>query len=204
MTDLDFDPDLERLGDALRASAAIDLAREEHDALAAFAGTGRSADGVSATRRTRRLPRVFAGGTLGLAGVGAALVLALGGSAAPPAFAVTRQHDGSVLVTVNVSESTQPWVLGADRKLAAMGIDEQIMISTEPGAATVSGPVSCTPMTGVDTPQGPPVKVLLGTDGTQVIPAGTTGAGTVHLSGCQYFKSVSFHGLGNTGNTGTS
>ena len=30
MTRLDFDPDLDRLGDALRASAAIDLTREEH------------------------------------------------------------------------------------------------------------------------------------------------------------------------------
>jgi hypothetical protein len=112
---------------------------------------------------------------------------------------VTRQHDGSVLVEVNVNESTQPWVLSADRKLAAMGIDEQILVSTQPGAATVSGPVACTPLGGVNTPAGPPVKVLLGKDGTQVIPSGNTGAGTVHLSSCLYFKTVRQSGAGNTG-----
>jgi hypothetical protein len=114
-------------------------------------------------------------------------------------LAVTLQHDGSVLVTVNVSESTQPWVLSADQKLAAMGIDEQIMVQTAPGAATVSGPVSCTPLGGANTPAGPPVKVLLGTNGTQVIPSGNTGAGTVHLRSCVYYKSVTQSGSGNTG-----
>jgi hypothetical protein len=59
-----------------------------------------------------------------------------------------------------------------------MGIDEQIMVGTQPGAAAVSGPVTCTPLGGANTPAGPPVKVLLGTDGTQVIPSGNTGAGT--------------------------
>ena len=146
-----------------------------------------------------RRPRVLAGSTLALAGVGTALTLGLTAATSTPALAVTRQHDGSVLVEVNVDESTQPWVLSADRKLAAMGIDEQIMVSTEPGAATVSGPVECTPLGGVNTPAGPPVKVLLGKDGTQVIPAGNTGAGTVHLSGCMYYKSVTRGGAGNTG-----
>ena len=43
------------------------------------------------------------------------------------------------------------------------------------------------------------LKSLKGKDGTQVIPAGNTGAGTVHLSGCMYYKSVTRGGAGNTG-----
>ena len=55
--------------------------------------------------RTRARPRVLAGSSLGLVGVGAALVLALSGSAAPPAFAITRSGDGSVLVNINQLQS---------------------------------------------------------------------------------------------------
>jgi hypothetical protein len=198
---LDLDPDLQRLGDALRASAIIDLAREQQ-----AAHTNRPEPGRAGGAGVLRSPRALAGGTLGLAGVGAALVLALGGSAAPPAFgktalAVTRQHDGSVLVKVNVN-TKKPWVLGADRKLTAMGIDEQIAVGYKPGAAAVSGPVDCTPLSGANTPAGPPVRVLFRTDGTRVIPSGNTGAGTVHLSLCVYYKSVRFNGSGNTGSTG--
>ena len=166
-----------------------DLAREHGPALA-------QADRREPGRPRR--PRLIAGSTLALAAAGTALGLGLTATSATPALAVTRQHDGSVLVEVNVAESAQPWVLSADRKLAAMGIDEQIMVWTKPGAATVSGPVSCTPLGGANTPAGPPVKVLLGKDGTQVIPSGNTGAGTVHLSRCEYFKSVT-PGAGNTG-----
>ena len=54
---------------------------------------------------TRARPRVLAGSTLGLAGVGTVLVLALSGSAAPPAFAITTNGDGSVLVNINRLES---------------------------------------------------------------------------------------------------
>ena len=149
-----------------------------------------------------RRPRLLAGSTLGLAGVGTALALALGVANSPAAFAVTRQADGNVLVTVNATELGQPWVQAADQKLASMGIDEQIAIATAPGAGPVSGPVSCTPLGGPNTPSGPPVLVLLGTDGTQVVPAGNTGAGTVHLSECEYFKTP-VPGAGNTGNTGS-
>jgi hypothetical protein len=188
MTRVDFDPDLERLGDALRASTTIDLAREERAA--------RSSGTPGQARRLR--PRVLAGSTLGLAGVGAALVLALSGSAAPPAFAVTRQDDGSVLVKVNV-DVKQAWVAGADRKLASLGIDEQIAPTYQAGTAPVSGPVTCTPLGVANTPAGPPVRVLLGTNGTQVVPSGTTGAGsTVHISRCVYYKTP-IPGGGNTG-----
>jgi hypothetical protein len=151
--------------------------------------------------RLLRRPRVLAGSTLGLAGVAAALVLALSGTAATtPALAVTRQDDGSVLVKVNADVSG-PWLAGADKKLAEMGTGEQIIVSYAPGPAPVSGPVTCKPMDRANPPQGPPVKVLFGNDGTQVIPANITGAGTAHISSCGRFQTP-VPGGGNTGNTG--
>lgn len=140
----------------------------------------------------RRRPRILAGSALGLAAAAAALTLALSGAASAPAFAVTTEADGSVLVTLNTNPLGVASQLAA--KLAAMGIGEEIEVATAPGPATVSGPVSCQPGTapgtpaGVpSTPAGPPVEVLLGTDGTLTIPSGNTGAGTVHVSNCIYY-----------------
>jgi hypothetical protein len=184
MTRLDLDPDLERLGEALLASASVDLARGER--------AGRPID----VRRSRLRPRVLAGGTLGLAGVGAALVLALGGPATPPAFAITRSDDGSVLVHLNYD--TNQNLPQVDQKLASMGIHEQVGIQMAPGAATVSGPVTCTPLRGVS---GPPVKILVGTNGTEVINPGQSGdntaVGSFHLVRC---FTTSDTASGNSGN----
>jgi hypothetical protein len=139
-----------------------------------------------------RRPRVLAGSTLALAGAGTALVLGLGALSSTPAFAVTMNGNGSVLVTIN-QDSALPQ---ANAKLTAMGIHEQITIDMASGAAAVSGPVTCTPAPGVS---GPAVKVLVGTNGTQVIDSGNTGAGTWHLASCQ---ATGEDGSGNTGNTG--
>ena len=49
---------------------------------------------VKRSRRAR--PRVLAGTSLGLAGVRAAVVLAVGAASTSPAFAVTPNHDGTV------------------------------------------------------------------------------------------------------------
>ena len=177
MTRLDFDPDLERLGEALRASTTIDLAREER------ATRVRSRRGLE---RARLRPRVLAGSTLGLAGVGAALLLALGGSTAPPAFAITTSSDGSVLVKLNYT--TNQNLPQVNQKLAAMGTHEQIGIAMATGPATTSGPVTCTPAPGASSTSGPPVKVLVGANGTEVISqgesAGNTAEGTFHLASC--------------------
>jgi hypothetical protein len=160
-----------------------DLAREHGTELAQAAPAERG------RARILRHPRILAGSTLALAGIGTAIGLTLTATSATPALAVTRQPDGSVLVSVNVTETTEPWVLGADRKLFDMGIDEQIMIKLARGPAAPSGPVSCIPLPdGVNPPPGPAVRVQLGTNGTQVIPASITGAGTVHLIGCEYYK----------------
>jgi hypothetical protein len=153
-------------------------------------------------RPTRARPRVLAGSTLGLAGVGAALVLALSGSAAPPAFAITRNGDGSVTVQINRTSS----LVDANRKLVAMRIHEEIGIAMAPGAASVSGPVNCAPAPGVSDLPAPPVKVLVGKDGTLVIGSGNTGAGTWHLASCGVYPGntslSTLRGYGYTGNTG--
>jgi hypothetical protein len=178
-------PSLERFGDELNRAAYREL----------------SIPSGSIRARVRRpRPRLLAGSTLGLAGVGAALVLALGGSAAPPAFAITRSGDGSVLVKLNyTSDQNLPQV---NRKLAKMGTHEQITIYMAPGAATVSGPVTCSPAPGAS---GPSVKVLVGTNGTEIIgegqSAGNTAEGSFHLDHC---TTTGDTGSANTGNTGTA
>ena len=73
--------------------------RDDADAEAALRAVTARIDALGALphrsdRRVRARPRVLAGGSLGLAGVGAALTLVLtSGAAAPPAFAVTREPD---------------------------------------------------------------------------------------------------------------
>lgn len=172
-----------------------DLAQEHGAALAQATRPGPG--------RARR-PRVIAGSTLALAAAGTALGLGLtstsGSTAAggikkvvTDAYTITDMSNGSVLVTINQTQSLPQ----ANQKLTAMGIHEQITIYMASGPAPVSGPVACTPAPGVS---GPPVKVLVGTNGTQVIGSGNTGAGTWHLGACSL---TGDSGSGNTGNTGT-
>lgn len=136
--------------------------------------------------RVLRRPRLLAGSTLGLAGVGAALLLLLGGSAAAPAFAITRSADGSVLVKLSYAQNLNLPQVNA--QLASMGTHEQIGIAMAPGPAPVPGPVTCKPAPGV---AGPTVKVLNGPNGTEVIKpgesAGNTAEGTFHLASCGVF-----------------
>jgi hypothetical protein len=144
-------------------------------------------------------PRILAGSSLGLAGVGAALVLVLGGSTAAPAFAVTRASDGSVLVHLNYT--TNQNLPQLDAKLASMGINDSVNIHMASGAATVSGPVTCS--------QGPGttarIKVLVGANGTETIApgqsAGNTAEGSFHMVSCSVSSDT---GSGNSGSTGNS
>jgi hypothetical protein len=147
--------------------------------------------------RLLRHPRVLAGSTLGLAGAGTALALGLTAVGSTPAFAVTLNTNGSVLVTVDQEQN----IVQANAKLTAMGIHEQFDIYMASGPATTSGPVSCAPQPGAS---GPPLKVLLAKDGTEVIKPGTTGGntgvGTWHIASCKTFKTGD---TGSTGNTGS-
>jgi hypothetical protein len=168
---------------------------------ATIASADRPEPGRASGARVLRRPRVLAGSTLGLAGVGAALVLALGGSAAAPAFAITTQGDGSVLVHLNYVQNQN---LGqVEQKLKEMGTNEQITIYMAPGAATVNGPVTCAPATGAGRPSGPQVKVLVGSNGTEVIAPGQSGGntaeGSFHLNHCVVTSDT---GSGSAGNTG--
>jgi hypothetical protein len=182
-----IDTRLEQLGDHLERSVAADLRDEQRAA------------GAVTTRAPRRRPRLLAGSTLGLAGVGAALVLALGGTAeTSPAYAITQKGDGTVFVKFNYGFAG-PHTLGdADAKLRA-DYNETILVNEAPGPATVTGPLNCTPVKGFDAGAKTPVKVLLGKDGTGMIPSGNTGAGIVHLTGCYLYNDA---GPSNTGNTG--
>jgi hypothetical protein len=163
-----------------------------------------------------RRPRVIAGSTLALAAAGTALGLGLtstsgsapaGGTAAggikkvvTDAYTITKKSNGSVLVQVNQAKS----ILAADARLSAMGIQEKVAVFPTPGAATASGPVTCAPVGGAS--QQPQVQVLLGTNGTEVIAGGNTGAGTWHLGSCVVFPTSDKgnSGPGNTSNGGAA
>lgn len=134
----------------------------------------------SARRWTTR-PRILAGGSLGLAGVAAGLVFAFSGSTAPPAFAVTQNADGSLLVHLYRFSPAQLQIL--TQQLNAGGIPGQISFGTWHGAAPVPGPITCSN----DVPGAQQVKMLLGSDGTYVVPAGQQGAGSWHLVECLVF-----------------
>ena len=164
-----------------------DLAQEHGPALAQ---AGRPGPGRA------RSPRVIAGGTLARAGAGAAIALVLTSTSSTPASAavtVAKTSDGSILVTLNQPGSQA--ISQADQKLAAMGLHEGIVIYMGSGPAAVSGPVTCTPEPGI--PKQPTVKVLVGTNGTEVINPGNTGVGTWHLKSCNLASDT-----GGTGNTG--
>jgi hypothetical protein len=99
MTNDTLSPHLEAIGRQLTA-AAHDLA--------------------SQPRRSRRPSRLVAASTTALAAIATAGVLTVGATTAtPPAFAVTRLHDGSVSVKINRRAS----IADVNRKLAAMGIE---------------------------------------------------------------------------------
>lgn len=95
-------------------------------------------DALTKTRRpvatpTRGLgPRLMLGAGLGVAGIGGVIALALGAATTSPAFAVTRNHDGTVTISI-----TRPsGVAGANAKLHQLGIRASVM---------TQAPVDCTP-----------------------------------------------------------
>jgi hypothetical protein len=155
--------------------------------------------GSGPSRRGRS--RLLAGSTLGLAGAAAAAVLATGGSTAPPAFAVTKQHNGSVLVHLNYTQNQNlPQV---EQALTRMGTHEKVLIQMAPGAATTSGAVVCTPNPAGATLPGPAVNVLVGANGTEVIAkgdsAGNTAEGSFHLKNCWVESDTYTPTAGNSG-----
>jgi hypothetical protein len=79
------------------------------------------------TRRRASRRRLLAGTTAGLAAMATAGALLLSASTSPPAFAVTRNPDGTV--TVNLRHPSG--IAAANKKLAAMGVRAQIAVQAK-------------------------------------------------------------------------
>jgi hypothetical protein len=86
--------------------------------------------------------RVLASSTLGLAGLGTVLAFVLSTGATSPAFAVTRNHNGTV--TVSIRRSTG--IAGANAKLHQLGINARVLAQVPVGCST------STPMAGHGAP----------------------------------------------------
>jgi hypothetical protein len=68
--------------------------------------------------RRRPRPRLLASTTVGLAGVGTAVALIVSAAGSSPAFAVTRNNDGTVTVWIRRVDG----IAGANARLAALGV----------------------------------------------------------------------------------
>jgi hypothetical protein len=74
----------------------------------------------TATRIRWARPRLVVGTGLGLARAAGVLALALGATSTSPAFAVTRNHDGTVTISIKRSSG----IAGANAKLRQLGIGQ--------------------------------------------------------------------------------
>ena len=95
-----------------------------------------------ATKHGLRRPRVVAGAGLGLAGGATALALVLTVSGAPPAFAVTLNHNGTVTVTIRGASAisgvnAEPHQLGIPAKVASTAPADCQAQSAQPQSSQV-------------------------------------------------------------------
>jgi hypothetical protein len=89
----------------------------------------------AAPRRWRpRMPRVLAGTTVGLAALAALVVVLFSATSTPPAFAVTRNHNGTVTVKLLRLSGVRP----ANVKLAALGVAARIVVPAVADAGVLS------------------------------------------------------------------
>lgn len=89
------------------------------------------------SRSRRRRPRLLAGTTVGLAGLGTTLALALSAAGTSPAFAVTRNHDGTWSVTVRTLDA----VPLANARLAALNLRARLVAVADGCGAPVPAKV---------------------------------------------------------------
>ena len=78
----------------------------------------------AAKPRRRARPRLLAGTSIGLAVAGTAAALVLSAASSPPAFAVSRNSDGTVTVILQKLAA----IHGANAKLAALGIRARVVV----------------------------------------------------------------------------
>ena len=128
------------------------------------------------TRASRR--RLLAGTTAGLAAMATAAALLFSASTSPPAFAVTRNPDGTV--TVNLIHPSG--IAGANRKLAAMGVRAQIAVQAKTPPKLVC-PGGTAPTITFDPASIPKSRVLMISPGqpsasnAAALKAGSNGSG---------------------------
>ena len=92
-----------------------------------------------ASKRARHArPRLLAGTSVALAGIGTAAVLVLSAASSPPAFAVSRNADGTYTVRLQKLAA----IHGANAKLAALGIRARIVEVTPSCAYRVLPPAA--------------------------------------------------------------
>jgi hypothetical protein len=93
------------------------------------------AEKPTAGRGRRPRTGLVAGTGLGLAATGAALVFVLGATSTSPAFAVTRNQDGTVTITVMARSG----IAGANARLHALGIRAQVLPQAAIHCSDLSG-----------------------------------------------------------------
>jgi hypothetical protein len=158
-----------------------------------------AAHGLSpAPRRSRRRAlRLAAASTTGLAAIATAAVLAVGASTGtPPAFAVTRLHNGSVSVKINRRTS----IAEVNRKLAAMGIERIGKRAIAAGEDLSSIPNCSSIPPGW---KGEWVQMAGSSSGPGYSISESVAPGTWVLIMC-IAGNPSYTGLGNNGNTGNT
>jgi hypothetical protein len=159
--------------------------------------TAAAHDLASPPRRSRRPAlRLVAASTKGLAAIATAGVLAVGATTGtPPAFAVTRLHDGSVSVKINRRTS----IAEVNRKLAAMGIERIGMRAMAAGEDLSSIPSCSSIPPGW---KGEWVQMAGSSSGPGYSISESVAPGTWILIMCTA-GDPGYTGSGNTGNTGS-
>lgn len=89
-----------------------------------------------AVKPAHRRPRLLAGTGLGVAGVGAAVALVLGTTSPSPAFAVTRNHDGSITISIKRYSG----IAGANARLHELGIKATVTQQAPAGCQPTASP----------------------------------------------------------------
>jgi hypothetical protein len=131
----------------------LEVVREHGDELA------RAGRAVRQHRRAIR-PHLLAGTAVGLAAMATAVALLLGPSTSPPAFAVTRNPNG----TVTVHLMRLSGIAGVNERLAAMGVRAQIAALAKHAPKLVC-PDGTAPTITFDPASVPKSRVLMITPG---------------------------------------
>jgi hypothetical protein len=116
-------PSLRRFGVELERAIGRELAPDRRPAL------------HRARERLMTRPRVLAGTTIGAAALATALALVLGATTSAPAFAVTRNHDGTVTVSIRRTSG----IAGANARLHQLGIRATVMWQAPAGCQNMHG-----------------------------------------------------------------